>query len=76
MQPRLIFDYKFFSKELRRERELAELSMRGLARELDMTHVTIFRIENYESIPSLDTILKFINFLDMNIYDFFIDVYN
>lgn len=64
-------DKKSFGKQLQRYRERAGYSQEALAEQIECSTIFISYIERGEKSPSLDTLLKLANALDISIYILF-----
>ena len=62
---------EFIGSKIKLFRKRKKISQEQLAEMISMNHRTIVRIENGHTIPTIETLQKISNALDLNITDFF-----
>lgn len=64
-------DLKLIGQKIKQIRKKRKISQEKLAEMVSMNHRSIVRVENAQTVPTLETLRKIANVLDVDIVDFF-----
>ncbi len=64
-------DLKLIGQKIKQIRKKKKISQEKLAEMVSMNHRSIVRVENAQTVPTLETLRKIANVLDVDIVDFF-----